>query len=88
MDNDAARQLKTIVERIEGRHAERRALDEDVKDIYSEAKGGGFDCKVIKAIVSNRRKDPKVLTEFESVQATYERALVQAGLQPVVKMAA
>lgn len=88
MDDNAAQQLRSIIERIEGRHAEKRATDSDIKDIYSEAKGGGFDTKAIKSIIADRRKDPKVLTEIEMIKATYERALEEAGLHSPVALAA
>lgn len=89
MDDNAAQQLRSIIERIEGRHAEKKATDNDIRDIYAEAKGVGFDVKVIKAIIADRRKDPKVLTEIEMVKATYERALEEAGLaDPVAALAA
>lgn len=83
MDENTALQLKSIVERVEGRHGEKKAIDSDVRDIYAEAKGNGFDVKVIKQIVADRRKDPKILTELETIKATYERALEEAGLRPL-----
>lgn len=80
MEQSAAQQLKAIVERVERLHEEKKTLDEDVRDIYAEAKGNGFDVKAIKAIIAERRRDPKEISEAEAILDTYRHALETAGL--------
>lgn len=81
MDTNAAQQLKTIVERVEGRHEEKKAIDDDIRDIYAEAKGVGFDVPALKAIIAERRKDPAKVREFDAIVDTYNSALASAGLK-------
>ncbi len=85
VDQSTASQLKSIVERIESVHEEKKQLESDIADIYSEAKGNGFDTKAIKAIVAERRKDPEALSEFEAILATYKQALARADAAPKLK---
>lgn len=73
--------LKSIVERVERLREEKKAIDDDVRDVYAEAKGNGFDVKAIKTIISLRAKDPKEVAEQETILDTYLRALETAGLQ-------
>jgi len=74
----AAGQLRAIVERIERLHEERRTLDDDVRDIYAEAKGTGFDTKAIKTLVKLRRKDANERQEEEAILDLYKAALGMA----------
>lgn len=67
--------LKSFVERVERLHEERKAIADDIKDIYSEAKGTGFDTKVLKHIVALRSKDPNAIREFEELVDCYKSAL-------------
>lgn len=68
-------QLKSIIERIERLHEERKAIADDIRDIYTEAKSNGFDTKAIKHIVSLRAKDANEVQEFEAVVGLYMAAL-------------
>jgi len=68
-------QLQTIVERIERLEEEKRTLAEDIKDVYLEAKGTGFDPKIIRKIVSMRRQDSSKRMEEQAMIATYMEAL-------------
>ena len=68
-------QLRAFVERIERMNEEKDAINEDLKEIYAEAKGNGFDTKVIKKIVADRAKDPASLSEFEAIYELYAEAL-------------
>ena len=73
--NVAAERLMSIVERIEKLEEERKALQADIKDIYTEAKSAGFDTKVLRMLIASRKKDQ---AEWEAQQAlleTYMRAL-------------
>ena len=68
-------QLQSIVERIERLEDERALLAADIKDIYAEAKGNGFDPKIIKKVVALRKKDAAQREEEEALLATYMSAL-------------
>ena len=68
-------QLQSIVERIERLEEEKRTLAEDVKEVYLEAKGTGFDPKIIRKIVSMRRQDSHKRMEEQAMIATYMEAL-------------
>lgn len=68
-------QLKTIVERIEKLEEERMALVADIKDVYAEARGNGFDVKALKTVVALRKKDAKKRAEEQAILETYIAAL-------------
>jgi uncharacterized protein (UPF0335 family) len=71
----AADRLRSLVERIERLEEERRALANDVKDIYAEAKSAGFDVKVLRQLIRLRRQEPAEIEEQESLLDVYRRAL-------------
>lgn len=71
----AGEQLKSIIERIERLEEEKRALGEDIKEIYAEAKGNGFDTKIIRQLIRERRMDRDDLDEQETLLDLYRRAL-------------
>ena len=71
----AGAQLKSFIERIERLEEEKRALAEDIKEVYSEAKGAGFDAKIMRQIIKIRRMDEDDLDEQEALLDTYKRAL-------------
>jgi uncharacterized protein (UPF0335 family) len=73
--NIAADRLRSIVERIERLEEERKALSGDIKDIYQEAKSAGFDVKVIRQLISIRKKEPAEVEEQETLLDVYRRAL-------------
>lgn len=68
-------QLKSIIERIEKLEEEKKALSDDVRDIYAEAKGNGFDVKALRTVVRMRRQDANERQEQEAVLETYLNAL-------------
>ena len=68
-------QLKSIVERIERLEEERRTLAADIKEVYAEAKGNGFDTKIIRQLIRLRRMDKDDLDEQETLLDIYKRAL-------------
>lgn len=68
-------QLQSIVERIEKLEDERALLAADIKDIYAEAKGNGFDPKIIKKVIALRKKDAAQREEEDALLATYMSAL-------------
>jgi uncharacterized protein (UPF0335 family) len=71
----AADRLRSLIERIERLEEERKALGSDIKDIYAEAKSAGFDVKVLRQLISIRRKEPAEVEEQESLLDIYRRAL-------------
>lgn len=68
-------QIKSIVERIEALEDEKALLAQDIKEVYSEAKGNGFDPKIIKKIVALRKQDAQKLKDEQALIATYMDAL-------------
>lgn len=71
----AADRLRSIIERIERLEEERKALGNDIKDIFAEAKSAGFDIKVIRQILRIRKQEPAEVEEQESLLDIYRRAL-------------
>ncbi|MGH7124291.1 MAG: DUF2312 domain-containing protein [Stellaceae bacterium] len=71
----AGERLKSFIERVERLEEEKRALAADIKEVYSEAKGAGFDVKTMREIVKIRRMDEEDLDEREALLDTYMRAL-------------
>ncbi len=71
----AAAELRSIVERVERLHEENKAILDDIRDVYGEAKGRGYDVKAIKTIVKLRRKDVNERLEEETILQTYMSAL-------------
>ena len=71
----AVDRLRSIIERIERLEEERKALANDIKDIYAEAKSAGFDVKVVRQLISLRRKEPAEIEEQETLLELYRRAL-------------
>ena len=68
-------QLRAFIERIERLEEEKRAIADDIKDVYAEAKGTGFDAKIIRKIVSLRRQDVHKRKEEEEILNIYMSAL-------------
>jgi uncharacterized protein (UPF0335 family) len=71
----AADRLRSIVERIERLEEERKALSNDIKDIYGEAKASGFDVKALRSLIALRKKEPAEIEEQDSLLQLYRRAL-------------
>lgn len=70
-----AGQLKAFIERVERLEEEKRTISEDIKEVYSEAKGTGFDPAIIRKIVLLRKQDANERREQEEILETYLRAL-------------
>ena len=68
-------QLKAIIERIERLEEERKTISDDIKDIYGEAKGNGFDVKALRTIIRMRKQDSQEREEQEIIVDTYKTAL-------------
>jgi len=71
----AGERLKSFIERIERLEEEKRALAEDIKEVFAEAKGVGFDVKTMRQIIKLRKMDQDDLDEQEALLDTYKRAL-------------
>jgi uncharacterized protein (UPF0335 family) len=73
--HNAKEQLKSIIERIEELEIEKSNLAADIRDIYAEAKGNGFDVKALRAIVRMRKQNANKRQEHEAIVETYMHAL-------------
>jgi uncharacterized protein (UPF0335 family) len=67
--------LKAFIERIERLEEEKKAIADDVRDVYGEAKANGFDIKALRAIVRLRKQDADERREHETILETYMHAL-------------
>jgi uncharacterized protein (UPF0335 family) len=81
-DSVAQDQIRAFVERIERMEEEKRAITEDIKEIYAEAKGNGFDTKVLRQIVRIRKQDAGERAEQEALLELYMAALGMAYAPP------
>lgn len=68
-------QLKAIIERIERLEEEKKSIADDVRDVYAEAKGNGYDVPALRAIVRMRKEDANKRAERETLVETYMAAL-------------
>jgi len=68
-------QLKAIIERIERLEEEKKTISDDIRDVYAEAKGNGFDVKALRTIVRLRKQDANERAEAETILETYMQAL-------------
>lgn len=73
--NVAAAELLQFIERIERLEEEKQTIADDVKDIYGEMKGRGYDTKQVKRVIARRKKDANEVLEEDSVFETYLHAL-------------
>lgn len=78
----AREQLRSIVERVERLEEERIALSSDIREVYSEAKGNGFDTKILRQIVRLRKLDRADRQEQEAILDLYMRALGMRSDEP------
>ncbi|MGE5165886.1 MAG: DUF2312 domain-containing protein [Sphingobacteriales bacterium] len=72
-------QLKAFIERIERLEEEKKATSDDLRDVYAEAKGTGFDTKALRTIVRLRKMDTDERREQQEVLDTYLHALGMAN---------
>jgi len=77
-DSISAEQLRLFIERIERLEEEKKGISDDIKDVYAEAKGTGFDTKTMRSIVRLRRMEKHHRDEADALLETYRNAL---GLQ-------
>jgi uncharacterized protein (UPF0335 family) len=75
LQTSAKDQLRTIIARVERLEEEKAALSADLKEVYAEAKGNGFDVKALRAVIRIRKQDENKRREAEAVLTTYLHAL-------------
>jgi len=68
-------QIRSIVERIERLEEERKSIGDDIRDVYAEAKGNGYDVKALRAVIRLRKQDAAARAEHEAILETYMQAL-------------
>jgi len=71
----AVDRLRSFVERIERLEEEKQALAADIREVYSESKGAGFDVKVLRQLIRLRKMDNDDRSQMEEILHVYERAL-------------
>lgn len=76
--NIAADQIKSIIHRIEKLEEEKSAIGDDIRDVFAEAKGNGYDVKALRQILKIRKMDAQERDEQEHILDTYLRALGMA----------
>jgi len=79
--------IRAFVERIENLDGEIQELNEQKKEVFAEAKGDGFDVKILKEIVKLRKQDEEERDERESMLDLYMRAMEQAAPEKIAKAA-
>lgn len=73
--NFAKEQLRAVIERIERLEEEKKSISDDIRDVYAEAKGNGFDVAALRTIVRMRKTDANERAEAETILETYMQAL-------------
>jgi uncharacterized protein (UPF0335 family) len=71
----AGDQLKSIVERVERLEEDKKAISDDIGDVFKEAKGNGYDVKALRTIIRLRKMSPDDRAEQEAILDTYKNAL-------------
>lgn len=77
----ANNQIRAYIERVERLEEEKVAISSDIKEIYAEAKGNGYDAAILRKIVALRKKDPNKRREEEAVMSLYLDALGETPLE-------
>ena len=75
LNSAAQTRLKTIIERIERLEEEKKTIADDIKEVFAEAKGTGFDTKAMRSIIRLRKKDQAERQEEETILDLYKAAL-------------
>ena len=73
--SDTVRQLSSYVSRIERLEEERKGLADDVKDIFLEAKGLGYDVKALRRVIARRKMDKSAREELDALIELYENSV-------------
>ena len=75
VENISGKRLKSFIERVERLEEEKAALGEDIKEVYAEAKGTGFEVKIMRRIVKLRKMDPDKRHEEDMLLELYQSAI-------------
>ncbi len=74
----AGKRLKALIERVERLEGEKTGIADDIKDVYAEAKGVGFDVKTIRRIIKLRKMEPEKVREEDELLDLYKSAIGMA----------
>lgn len=75
MSEPHTEQLRLLIERIERMNEEKKGIQEDIRDVYNEAKAHGYDTKIIRAVIRLRAMEDNDRAEYQAVLDTYMTAL-------------
>ena len=75
MADAADDRLRLLIERVERLEEEKKGIQDDIKDVYAEAKGNGYNPKALRVVVQRRKADARKLAELEADTAAYMAAL-------------
>ena len=78
-DNVAADQLRLFIERIERLEEEKKTIADDIKEVYAEAKGNGYDVKVLRKVIALRKRDLNERQEEEAILELYLQAVGESA---------
>ncbi len=67
-------QIKSIIERVQRLQEEKRTIEDDIREVYAEARANGFDVKVLRAVVKHLAKDQSEVEEFDAIFDLYLQA--------------
>ena len=73
--NRAAEDLRLFLERIERLEEEKKGISDDIRDVYAEAKGNGWDTKTMRKLIALRKLNPDARAEQQALLETYARAI-------------
>jgi uncharacterized protein (UPF0335 family) len=71
----AADELRSFIERYEGLESEKRDIADQMKEVMAEAKGRGYDSRILKMVIALRKKDPDAVSEEQAILDIYKSAL-------------
>lgn len=70
-----ANRIRSFIERVERLNEEKQTISDDIKEVFAEAKGEGYNVPVLRKIIKDRSKDPNDISELEAIEALYLSAL-------------
>jgi uncharacterized protein (UPF0335 family) len=73
--DNAKAQLRSIIERVERLNEDKKAISDDISDVYAEAKGSGFDVKALRTVIRMRKQDADERAEQEEILESYMHAM-------------
>ncbi len=76
-------QLQSIVERIERLEEEKKTISDDIKEVFQEAKGNGYDIKILRKVIALRKRDANERAEEEAILELYMSALGELADTPL-----